>query len=610
MTRTSGRSTQSRRRFLAAGAAAVGAAAQPLLEACRPPTQPAGPSPTQPAATTAPAAPSETSAFGVRYPSDAAPRSYQFTQGAASSAGTGWKAMDFNEAVYARAPLSDLFTEPLVRLTKDFEIIPGQATRWEVSPNGRTWTFFLEKGLVWSDGNEVTAEDYVATFRYCADPKHAWDFTWYWSGIIKNFTEVTKGQRPASDLGVRVGVDKYQLVIETEEPTPFLPQMMLYSWPLSKVGLEKYGSGVYNTNPGTCISCGPYILDEWAPDRRIVVKPNPKYTGQLKPMVNWHVANVVSGGSDMARYQAGEVDTISISSPADVRLVQNDPALRAQLKVSPGDFRTFYLFFDVNTPPWDNQKVRLAFAKAIDRESIVKNILAPLALPAYSFLMPGFPDANSEGLKPIQEYNPEQAKRLLAEAGYPNGQGFPRVTLLVRGGGPATDPAVTQAVVASITQTLNVQIDLQTRDMPSFMADLNAKPTKIPFGWISYGMDYFDATNMLGVWLSGGRHSWKSERFDQLVKEGGRITDDPRKRSEMMKEAERILVEEAPGIFVYHQLVGQLHKPYRKGEHMSKNRFGYDGVQWPGEGTATPYFNTLYIGREVTTMRKSTFMPR
>jgi peptide/nickel transport system substrate-binding protein/oligopeptide transport system substrate-binding protein len=123
-------------------------------------------------------------------------------------------------------------------------------------------------------------------------------------------------------------------------------------------------------------------------------------------------------------------------------------------------------------------------------------------------------------------------------------------------------------------------------------------------------MDYFDATNMLGVWLSGGRHSWKSERFDRLVKEGGQITDNPRQRSDMMKEAERILVEDAPGIFVYHQLVGQLHKPYRKGEHMAKNKFGYDGVQWPGEGTATPYFNTLYIGKEVTTLRKSTFTPK
>src|SRR5207244_1629121 len=100
----------------------------------------------------------------------------------------------------------------------------------------------------------------------------------------------------------------------------------------------------------------------------------------------------------------------------------------------------------------------------------------------------GFPDANSAGLKPIQEYNPDQAKKLLAEGGYPNGQGFPQVTLLVRGGGPLTDAAVTQAVTASIKQVLGITIGLQTKDSPAFMADLNAKPTKVSMGWISYGM--------------------------------------------------------------------------------------------------------------------------
>jgi len=121
--------------------------------------------------------------------------------------------------------------------------------------------------------------------------------------------------------------------------------------------------------------------------------------------------------------------------------------------------------------------------------------------------MPGFPDANSEALKPLQAFNPDEAKKLLADAGFPNGQGFPKQTLMVRGGGPATDPAVTQAIVASIKQTLNIEVDSQVQDQPAFMADLNAKPTKLTWAWLSYGMDYFDATNMLGVWKGGGRHN-------------------------------------------------------------------------------------------------------
>ena len=422
--------------------------------------------------------------------------------------------------------------------------------------------------------------------------------------IIKNYGAAVKGQRPTSDIGVKAGAEKYQVVFETEEPTPFLPLMLVYSWVLHARSLERHGSGIYNTNPSTCVSCGPYLLEEWSPDRRIVLKANPKYSGKLKPLINRMVANVATGGSDFARYQAGEIDFTDRFTPADLRVILNDPGLKAQFKTNPGDFRTFYLFFDVTKRPFDDRRVRLAFAKAIDREAIIKGILAPLALPAYSFLMPGFPDANSQELKPIQDFNPEQAKRLLAEAGYPNGQGFPKQTLLVRGGGPATDPAVTQAVAASIKQTLGVEIDLQTKDQSAFMADLNAKPTKVTFGWISYGMDYFDATNMLSVWKGGGRHNWNNATFDRLVQEGGKITDNLERRSQMMKEAEKLLVEEAPGVFVYHQLVGQLHKPYRKGEHLAPNKYGYDGAQWPGEGTATLALNTLYMGKEVLTMRK------
>jgi ABC-type transport system substrate-binding protein len=599
------------------------AAAEPTKPAAAEPTKPAAAAPTTapaaaattaPAAaapTTAPAAPAaaggtsgEKSDWGVDYPADAAPKAQQFTVEAANLPGNGFKALDFNESVYARGPLADHFTEPLIRLDKNWQVIPGLANKWEVSKDGLSWTFTLDKGINWSSGEEVTADDFIATFRYTADPKHAWDFTWYWSGVIKNYTEATKGQKPTSEIGVKPGADKYQVVFQTEQPTPFLPQMMIFSWPLNAKALEKAGSGAYNINPATCVSCGPYVLEEWTPDRRISIKANPKYSGKLKPLVNRRVSNVVTGGSDFARYQAGEVDRIERFTPADLKIILADNALKPQLKTNPGDFRTWYMFFDVTAKPFDNPKVRLAFAKAIDREAIVKGILAPLAVPAYSFLSPGFPDANGPELKPIQDFNPEMAKKLLAEAGFPNGQGFPKQTLMVRGGGPPPDAAVTQAMIASIKQTLGVDVDTQTKDQPAYMADLNAKPTKLTWGWLSYGMDYFDATNMLSVWKSGGRHNWNSAAFDKLVVEGGQITDDLTKRSQMMKQAEKMLVEEAPGVYVYHQLVGQLYKPYRKGEYLDANKYGYTGAQWPGENPGTLALNSLYLGKDVAGTRK------
>jgi len=588
------RSKVSRRQFLAGSGALLGAAvAAPLLNACvAPATTPA------PEAPAAPGAAAEVSDFGVPYPEDAAPKEYQYA--VRLSVASSFASMDLAENLYSRPAVNDFFSEPLCRLDNNLNVVPGMASSWEVAADGLSWTFHLIPGLMWSDGNEVTAEDFVATFRYMADPKHAYDFIWYWQTAIKNMKEVAAGEKSLEEVGVRVGETKYDVVFDTIVPTPYLPGMMVYGCPLSKAGLEKYGSGVYNTNPDTCISCGPYVLKEWSPDRRFVLVANKAYKGTLKPMINALLCNVVSGGDDITRFQAGEVDTINVAT-GDIQRVMADESLKSKLKTSTGDFRTFYAFFDTTVEPWSDLRVRKAFAKAVDREAIVDSILAPLAISAYSFLMPGFPDANRDGLKDIQMYDPEAAKALLAEAGYPGGQGFPKSTLIVRG--VSTDK-VPQAVAASISQTLGVEIDVMYKNDREWTADLLEKPSKVPFGYVSYGMDYFDATNMLGVWLTGGRHTWSDATFDRLVKEGGQITDDMAERSRQMQEAERILVESCAGIFVYHNLEGQLHQIYRKGSHMEPNEYGYSGIQrQQEEGAFGLGFNHLYMGKEVIDIR-------
>lgn len=601
------RSILSRRSFIGRTGVVVGGLimAPTVLEACAPTATTTAPS-GAPAATPAPGSSqvaAEVSDFGVPLPADAAPKASQFVQNAINPSGLGWKAVDPLESIYSAMPLAADLGEPLVRVDKDWQVIPGQATKWEVSPDGLSWTFTLQPGLLWSNGDEVTADDYVASFRYAADPKHAWDFVWYYDGIIKNFGQAARGEVPTSEVGIAVGADKYQVVFTTAQPVPYLPAMLLWSAPLHAKSLAKYGSGIYNTDPKTAVNCGPYILEEWSPEKRISLTANLHYTGTLKPLTDKIVANVVTGGSDFARYQAGEIDSVGNVSAGDVKVVLANPDLKADFFVNPGDFRCYYLFFDVTKAPFDDKRVRMAFAKAVDREGIVAGILAPSAIPAYTWLMPGFPDADQEALKPIQLYEPDAAKKLLADAGFPDGQGFPAQTMVIRGGGPDSTPAVTQAVAASISQVLNVKIDLQTLDQPVFMEELLKKPTNIPFGWVTYGMDYLDATNMLGVWKSGGRHNWNNAAFDKLVVEGGAITSDPAARSKAMKDAERMLVEDAPGVFVYHPLVGQLHRSYRKGSWKEPNKTGYTGAQWPGESPQTLFYDTLYQGKDVASRK-------
>src|SRR5207248_7537120 len=138
----------------------------------------------------------------------------------------------------------------------------------------------------------------------------------------------------------------------------YLPAQLLYSWPLSAAGLAKYGTGVFNTNPATSISSGPWVLEEWSPDKRVVLAPNKVYQGEITPYIQRLYANIIKGGNDFQRFQAGEIDSVEVFGP-DVKVAQNDPKLKdLHLYVNPQDFRTLYTFFDVHIKPWDNKKVR------------------------------------------------------------------------------------------------------------------------------------------------------------------------------------------------------------------------------------------------------------
>ena len=167
----------------------------------------------------APALAKARSAPVVHFPNEAA-ASDQFFVDYRNSVGATYKALDFYETVYSRAPLADNFSTPLVRINNAYQIVPGVAHSWkQTSPT--TWEFYITPGIMWTDGNELTANDFVETFRYSADPKHAWDFTWYWSGVIKNYTEAVAGKAPVNSIGVGVGKDKYTFVVTTEGPVAY-----------------------------------------------------------------------------------------------------------------------------------------------------------------------------------------------------------------------------------------------------------------------------------------------------------------------------------------------------------------------------------------------------
>ncbi len=571
-----------------------------LFQACSAPAAPA------PAADSG-AAVAESSgpvvnALGKELPADAAPLDQQVLV-YAYAAGNTFTTLDFFEAVYQRADsLTDLLSDALVRVDKNFELHPGAATDWAVDESGLVWTFNLDPNLMWNDGTPVTADDYVATFQYGANPEHAWDFTWYYNGVIKNWTQAVGGEVALDQLGVRAA-DANTLVIETESQAPYLPAMLIYSAALQKKALETHGA-LYNSNPETSVSSGPYKLTEWARDQRVVYEINPDYKGTNVPYIEKIISLGIGNDVFMPAYEANEIDFAlgRYLSPADIQITLADPDLSAQYHPHPADFRTYYFFFDDTKPPFDDIRVRQAFNLALDRDGLATNVIKEQGIPAYSFLMPGFPAANSAAFKESYPYDLDKARALLAEAGYPGGEGFPQLTLALRNE-PAMPASVAQAYASALSAELGIDVSVSNMEFKTYVDALLADPTEVQFSLISYGMDYLDPSNMLGVFASGGRHTWSNPDFDALVTEASSFIGDPTERIQMFQDAEKILVEDVGGIFVYHQTPGDLYKPYLKGAALEPDNNGVAAWHWPGFSAFSTLMQDVYIGNNVTDYR-------
>jgi ABC-type transport system substrate-binding protein len=541
-----------------------------------------------------------TSTVGRPLPADAAPPDRQVLNAMTQPATT----LDFFTSVYKR-PLnvdgnswSNVLSTPLLRLDKNFNLVPAAARSWDASNDGLTWTFHLDRSLVWSDGTPLTADDFVATFRLGADPKHAWDFAWFFS-IIKGWDDAVKGAIPTNQIGVRRGGDPYTLLVTTTVPAPYLPGMMLYSPPLQAGALARHGP-FYNTDPRTSVSSGPYLLQEWTKDQRIVLLANPRYGG-VKPYIQRVVLKFGDLKTEFQAYLANEVDVAANFSPADLQVIENDAALRAQYHQGFGDFRTYYLGFDTLRPPFDSLKVRQAFSHAIDREGLTTNVIKRQGIAAYGMLMPGFPGSQNVALKDVQAYDAARAKRLLAEAGYPEGKGFPRLELWLRAE-RALGQAVGNAIAAMLKQNLGINVEVSNRETKMFMDSLNAH--RLPFYIVSYGMDFLDPANMLGIWVSGGRHTWKHDRFDSLMKTASSMVGNMDRRAAMFSEAEKILVSDVGFVPIYFVTPGFMWKPYLKGDALAADKIGVTAWHWPGWDGLSTLHQSIYVSADVSRYRR------
>lgn len=555
---------------LAAGAALTGCGAtdpEPV-----PPAE-------QPAEAEAPAPEAEpakvVNMMGTELPADAAPIEEQVLH----FADTEGSYVTWDAAVYDNVHASYIaFGDSCTRPDKDFVPQPAGCESWEVSENGLTWTFHLPKDKIWSDDTPVTAEDWVFTLQRYARPDY--DFTWFYSmANIVNWWEVVNGDVPPEELGAAV-VDDHTFTVTTFQPTPYLPKLFGDLWVVPKhVVKDRLNDGTWSLDENNWVSCNSFKMESWTKGKEMVLVANDKYTGPYPPMVDKVIVSFMDPEVRWNAYKAGELDYIGGGytldlPPSAMAEIMADPELQEQLIAWP-NFMTYYLFFDTWNPPFDNLKVRQAFSHAINREAITEGPLKFQAQPAFTMNPPGFPGENVQELKNIQNYDPELAAQLMAEAGYPGGEGFPKLTLNLRAAFPGLINSA-EAIAAMLKENLGVEVEIQNLEYSIFSEGYTSQKKNqsgdFIFALVPYEFDFVDGSNLLSVWggcekegadLSEmpGRHTWYNQDYNNLLCEAGAITGDEAKRDQLYKQAERILVEDVALIPIYHGIVNVLVKP-------------------------------------------------
>ncbi len=427
---------------------------------------------------------------------------------------------------------------------KTSQAVPAVAQSWEPSADGLSWTFHLREGLRWSNGEALTADDFVQSWRRILSPALASEYA-YLLYPIRNAEAFNKGR--LSDPGA-LGIsapDATTLRIELARPTPYLPVLVaLPPWyPVNPRVLEKFGGmasrGTKWTRPGNLVGNGPFTLKEWVPNSRITVAKNPEY---------WNAGTVTlhqivffpneSPDTEERDFRAGQLH-ITYSVPASkINAYRRDAPDR--LRVDPF-LQTFFLRFNVRRPPFDDPRVRRALSLAIDRDIIAGRVLSGGYEPAHSFTPP---DCGGYTARATVDLDVDEAVRLLAASGHPGGKGIPQFEVQVRS--DEVQPPVMEAIQEMWSKELGVYARLATLEQKTWIQNQQTlNYTVSTAGWAG---DFLDPVTFLGLFVTGGGNNWTGwgdPVYDRLI-DGAARAPDPAGRFEEFQRAEAYLLEKGP----------------------------------------------------------------
>lgn len=498
-----------------------------------------------------------------------------------------------NSAIDGANTIITIF-EPLLLINENNEVVGGQAESWETSEDGLTWTFTMRDGLKWSDGTDLNAKDFEYSFKRMVDPNTAAPYAETCLGMIDGFEEAAgfpdadgnPTAEPNPDaLNVKASDDGKTLTIVLSYPCSYFDKMAAFATmsPVQQATVEANGDA-WCTSPDTFVSNGPYMITDWTPSERIVLTKNPNYVG------GWDSSKIVSdtitlllledSSASYAAYNSGEAVLVK-----DVPTDEIPSLTKAE---DGGDFYvdtilgTYYVSLNLQRDAFKDAKVRKALSLAIDRDYVANTIMQGTYSAADSIVGPGIVDesgyfhdnGNAPYISADYEANLAEAKKLLEEAGYPNGEGYPTIEY-------STNDAGYHVPLAEYLQQawgdLGITLTINKMEWSSFTPARRAGEYDVARnGWV---MDYNDPSNMLDLFCSGNGNNdgkYSNPDFDAAI-DASRVADSAEHFAQLHK-AEDILMEDMGCLPIAYYNDYWLQSPTLKGTWHSP--YGYWYLQY------------------------------
>lgn len=431
--------------------------------------------------------------------------------------------------------------EGLTRYDEHCNLQPALAKEWEISPDGLTYTFKLRDAR-WSNGEPITAGDVVFSWLRVLDPETASEYA-YQLYYIKGAEEYNQGEASREDVAVRALDDK-TLEVKLVAPAPQFLGLTAFQtlYPVNPGAVQNEN---WATSPETYVSSGPFKMVNWEPYQKISCVKNPDYwdaDSVTLEKLDFYLLDSASTGFNM--YQAGRIDFQDDVPTQEIASLNEDDGLL----VFP-DASNYFYRFNVTREPLDDPRVRRALTMAIDRTALVDSITQAGERPAYAFVPFGFKDADGRDFREVGgDYfseNLEEARRLLSEAGYPSGEGFPELSIMYNNN-REIHGRIAQAIQQMWKQNLGIDVALEPKEWQVYLdAESRLDYDIARAGW---SPDYLDPMTFLEMFVTdcgNNNTGWSNTGYDDLIRQAN-VTADRQSRMEAMRDAEKILMTELP----------------------------------------------------------------